>query len=369
MLDESVYHKRMDKIHQKLDETAADFALLIPAPNFQYLAGYEYHMHERLVALLICRGAEPTIIVPSFEESDHKKHTWIKNFIAWSEEEDPYSLIAESLGSHNKDLSVLLDDSLPLGVYWKLEKALGKFGKTQSITPTLNSLRISKSKAETDLMKKAGHIIDDAVMKAFSQTQLGMTELNVKQLVENEIIRHGASPTFAAVQFGENSALPHAGPSTRELKRGDVVLMDCGCSLDGYNTDMTRVGVAGEPTDEIERVYSIVLKAEETAIAKISYGMNCGTADGTARRIIEDEGYGDYFTHRLGHGIGLEVHESPYLIRGSTEELGEGMCHSIEPGIYLEGKFGIRIEDLACVHEDGSELLTFSPRDLIILDF
>jgi len=368
MLDESVYHKRMDKVNQKLEESGADFALVTPNPSFQYLAGYEYHMHERLVALFIRRGSEPTIIVPSFEESDHKKHTWIKNFMPWGEEDNPYSIIAESLGSSTKEVSVLFDDSLPLGVYWKLEKAIGKFGKAQSITPTINGLRISKSKAETDLMKKAGHIIDDAVMKAFSEAQIGMTELNVKQIVENEIIRQGASPTFAAVQFGENSALPHAGSSSRELEKGDVVLMDCGCSLDGYNTDMTRVGIAGEPTDEIERVYSIVLKAEETAIAKISLGMNCGTADGIARRIIEDEGYGDYFTHRLGHGIGLEVHESPYLVRGSTEELRKGMCHSIEPGIYLEGKFGIRIEDLACVHQDGPEILTFSPRDLIILD-
>ncbi|TFG30974.1 aminopeptidase P family protein [Candidatus Thorarchaeota archaeon] len=368
MLDESVYHERMDKIHQKLNESGADFALLTPAPNFQYLAGYQYQMHERLVALFIRRGAEPTIVVPSFEESDHKRKTWIKDFISWGEEEDPYSLIADSLGSSNKEVSVLLDDNLPLGVYWKLEKAFSRFNNVQSITPTINKLRISKSTSETSLMKKAGHIIDDAVMKAFSAARIGMTELEVKQIVENEIIRQGATPTFAAIQFGENSALPHAGPSTRELKRDDVVLMDCGCAVDGYNTDMTRVGVAGNPTEEVTRVYSIVLRAEESAIEKISMGMNCGTADGIARRIIEDEGYGDNFTHRLGHGIGLEVHEDPYLVRGSTELLGEGMCHSIEPGIYLEGKFGIRIEDLVCVHEAGPEILTFSPRALIIMD-
>ncbi|MGY5873632.1 MAG: Xaa-Pro peptidase family protein [Candidatus Thorarchaeota archaeon] len=368
MLDESIYRERMDKVHLQLEDSGADFALLTPSPSFQYLAGYEYHMRERLVALLVKRGADPTIVVPSFEMSDHKSHTWIKDFLPWTEDEDPYSLITDTLGSSKKEYSVLLDNSLPLGVYWSLERALGKFGKTQSITPTIDNLRISKSKNETDLMKQAGHIIDDAVMKAFSQAQIGMTERNVQQIVQNEILRQGALPTFAAVQFGENSALPHAGSGTRELKKGDVILMDCGCSIDGYNTDMTRVGVAGEPTDEIKRVYSIVLNAEETAIDKISMGMNCGTADGIARRVIEDEGYGDYFTHRLGHGIGLEVHEPPYLVRGSPEELGDGMCHSIEPGIYLEGKFGIRIEDLVCIREDGPEILTFSPKDLIVLD-
>lgn len=368
MLDESVYKKRMGTIYQKLNEFGADFALLTPSPNFQYLAGYEYYMHERLVALFIRRGAEPIIVVPSFEESDHKRKTWIKEFLAWGEEEDPYALIADSLGPPKENISVLLDDNLPLGVYWSLEKALGRFGKTQSITPIVNALRITKSTSETSLMKKAGHIIDDAVMKAFSQAQLGMTELDVKQIVQNEIIRQGATPTFAAVQFGDNSALPHAGSSTRELKKDDVVLMDCGCAFDGYNTDMTRVGVAGEPTAEVEQVYSIVLRAEEAALAKISLGMNCGTADGISRRVIEDEGYGDNFTHRLGHGIGLEVHEHPYLVRGSTQILGEGMCHSVEPGIYLEGKFGIRIEDLVCIHEGGPEILTFSPRNLILMD-
>ena len=358
----------MDKVQLNLERSGADFALLTPSPNFQYLAGYDYHMRERLVALLVRSGAEPVMIVPSFEMSDHKSHTWIKDFLAWAEVEDPYTIIADSLNSSNDGLSVLLDNSLPLGVYWKLEKALGRFEKAQSITPVIDIMRISKSENELDLMKKAGDIIDDAVMNAFSKAQLGMSELDVKQIVQSEVLRQGALPTFAAVQFGENSALPHADSGSRVLKKGDVILMDCGCSIDGYNTDMTRVGVAGTPTEEIERVYSIVLKAEETAIEKISPGMNCGTADGIARRIIEDEGYGDYFTHRLGHGIGLEVHEPPYLVRGSTEELREGMCHSIEPGIYLEGKFGIRMEDLACVREDGLEILTYSPRDLIVLD-
>lgn len=367
MLDESVYQERMDMVHQKLEEFDADFALLTPAPNFQYLAGYEYHMRERLVALLVKRGADPMIVVPSFEESDHKSHTWVKDFLSWAEDEDPYAMIADSMGS-GKEFSVLLDNSLPLGVYWQLEKALGGFKRTKSITPTIDGMRLSKSEVELDLMKKAGHIIDDAVMKAFSQAQLGMTELEVQRLVYDEILRQEASPTFAAVLFGEKSALPHAGPGARTLKKGDVILMDCGCSLDGYNTDMTRCGIAGVPTKEIEQVHSIVLKAEETAIEKITTGMNCGTADGIARRIIEDEGYGDYFTHRLGHGIGLEVHEPPYLVRGSTKELGKGMCHSIEPGIYLEGKFGIRIEDLVCVGEDGVEVITYSPKALVLLD-
>ncbi len=368
MLDESIYRSRIIQVQKQLSDTDADFALLTPTANFQYLAGYPYQMRERLVALLIRKGAEPELIVPAFEESDHSSHTWIKEVIPWEEDENPYAIITEMVGKRGNDSTILLDENLPLGVYWSLEKAFGQFKKVLSITQSLNALRIAKSEHEVALMRKAGHIIDDAVMKAFRDAEIGMTEVQISQIVQGEIIRQGATPSFATVQFGKNSALPHADSSARDLRKSDVILMDCGCSLDGYNTDMTRVGVVGEPTEEIELVYSIVRKAEETAIEKISRGMACGSADGIARRIIEEAGYGDYFTHRLGHGIGLEVHEPPYLVRGNAQELGVGMCHSVEPGIYLEGQFGIRIEDLVYIREDGPEAITYSPKDLIILN-
>lgn len=368
MLEESVYRKRINLVQKKLEESGADFAILTPSPNFQYLAGYEYQMRERLVALLLRRNTEPTIVVPTFEITDHSHNTWIKNFITWDEDESPYIKIKEEFGYLNENPIALLDENMPLWVYWSLERAFSGFKKAMSITPLITEMRISKSEHELSLMRDAGKIIDRAVMKAFENADLGMTELEVKQIIQNEILREGANPTFAAIQFGENSALPHADSSTRNLKKGDLVLMDCGCSLDGYNTDMTRVGVVGTPTKQMKRVYSVVLNAEEVAIHKITNGMTCGKADGIARRIIEDAGFGDYFTHRLGHGIGLEVHEPPYLVRGSNAILALGMCHSIEPGIYLENKFGIRIEDIVCILEDGPELLTYTPRDFIDMD-
>ncbi|MDH4214334.1 MAG: Xaa-Pro peptidase family protein [Candidatus Thorarchaeota archaeon] len=368
MLDESIYRSRIIQIQKQLNDSDTDFMLLTPEANFQYLTGYPHQMRERLVALLLRKGAEPELIVPAFEESNHSSQTWIKEIIPWEEDESPYGIIAELVGKRDDGPTALLDESLPLGIYWLLEKAFGKFKKVLSITPTMKSLRIIKSEHEVALLRKAGHIIDDAVMKAFRASQIGMTELQVRQIVQEEVIRQGATPSFAAIQFGKNSAFPHADSSNRELRKGDVILMDCGCSLDGYNTDMTRVGVLGEPSEDIELVYSIVRKAQETAIEKISRGVVCGNADGIARRVIEEAGYGDYFTHRLGHGIGLEVHEPPYLVRGNAEELGVGMCHSIEPGVYLEGQFGIRIEDLVYIREDGPEVITYSPKDLILLN-
>jgi Xaa-Pro dipeptidase len=368
MLEESVFRARIEQVQKHLENREADCAFLTPSPSFQYLTGYNYEMRERIVALLIRRGSEPALVVPAFEESDHASRTWIKQTLAWHEEEDPYALIADTLGRRSEGLTVLLDESTPLGVYWSIEKTLGGFKKVLSITPMINSLRLIKKESEVALMRKAGHIIDDAVMKAFKEAQLGMTELQVRQIVNEEVIRQGGSPTFAAVQFGKKSALPHAHSGSRELQKDDVVLMDCGCTIDGYNTDMTRVGVTGEPSDEVEMVYSIVRKAEETAIEKISKGMVCGVADGIARRVIEEAGYGDYFTHRLGHGVGIEVHEAPYLVRGNPQELTAGMCHSVEPGVYLEGKFGIRVEDLVHIREDGPEVITYSPKDLFIMN-
>jgi len=229
-------------------------------------------------------------------------------------------------------------------------------------------MRLRKSEAELELMRQAGKVIAAAVERAFNEAHVGMSELELKRVVQDEIERRGAVPTFAAVQFGPNSALPHAEPGTTRLQTGDVVLLDCGCSYGGYNTDMTRVGVVGTPSEEQERIYSIVVRAQEAAIEKIAPGLTCGSADGIARRVIEQEGLGEYFTHRLGHGIGLEVHEPPYLVRGNPMELESGMTHSVEPGIYLEGNFGIRIEDLVVVTDNGCELLTSSPKTLRIIE-
>jgi Xaa-Pro dipeptidase len=368
MLDESIYRERIELVQKHLDSSNVDFAFLTPSSNFQYLTGYTYTMHERLTALVIRKDEEPQIVAPTFEVSGQSSKTWINDFVPWAEDEDPYVTVANLVGEKSGGHSVVLDDSTTLGVYWALEAALGGFAKTASLSYKINAMRITKSDKEIELMKKAGQIINDAVLKAFEEAKIGMAELEVQQIVQKEIHRQGATPTFAAIQFGENSAIPHAAASNRELKKGDVVLMDCGCALDGYNTDMTRVGVVGTPSEEVKRVYLTVLHAVETALENIGPGMACGTADGLARRVIDEAGYGDYFTHRLGHGIGLEVHEPPYVVRGSSEELQSGMCHSIEPGIYLEGKFGIRIEDLVCIREDGSELLTFMPRDLVQID-
>ncbi len=273
-------------------------------------------------------------------------------------------MVAKAVRSKPKECVALFDDHMPVGVLWALEKAVGGFKKTLSMTPQLESMRIVKSKEEVELMRKASSIIGESVSKAMTQARLGMTELEMQQLVINECARSGGAPTFTTVQFGENTALPHADSGTRQLRKGDIALFDCGCEVEGYNTDITRVAVAGKPSAEQASVYSIVLKAQQAAIDRIKAGLTCEKADNLARQVIEKAGYGVYFTHRLGHGVGLEVHEPPYLVKGNSMQLRAGMTHSVEPGVYLEGKFGIRIEDTVLVDETGCEALTSSPKDL-----
>ena len=362
MLDQTVYKERIERVQEFLREREARLAVLTPSPNFEYLTGIRYEMRERLIALIVPSEENPIIVAPAFEVSNLSAKTWIDDFLPWSEEDDPYRLLAEATSGWRGRVA-MFDDHIPLGVFWAIRSNLTDVEREDSVTPLLVSMRLHKEPAEVELMKRAGHIIDAAVMKAFSSAHVGMTEIELRNIIRDEIVRFGGVPTFAAVQFGENSAIPHAEPSSRELRRGDIVLLDCGCSVDGYNTDMTRVAVVGEPSDEQQRVYSVVLRAQETALERIAPGVACGTADGFARKVIEEEGFGEYFTHRLGHGIGLEVHEPPYLVRGNAQELAPGMTHSVEPGIYLESKFGVRIEDLVVITEDSSEVITYSPKD------
>jgi Xaa-Pro dipeptidase len=364
MLKEKIYRDRIEKTLNMISREKFDLAILTPSPNFQYIAGFSYEMRERLVALILEPKTEPRLLVPFFEASEHAENTWIKEIISWNEDENPYEVLKESIHSDKKSYRLLLDDTTPMSVYWSLKRALGDFEKETSIAPFFERMRLRKTEIEVEKMKQAGRIIDKAVTEAFNEMELGRTELYMKQLIVNEIVELGGQPTFFAVQFGARSAMPHARPGSEKLTKNEVVLIDCGCSIDGYNTDMTRIGIAGEPSAEVHRVYELVLNAEQSAIENLEPGMQCGIADGIARKIIDENGYGEFFTHRLGHGIGLEVHEPPYIVRGNTRELEAGMTHSVEPGVYLEGNFGIRIEDLVCIRDDGAEVLTYSPRDM-----
>ncbi len=369
MLGETVYRERIERVRDYISDKRASLVLITStSPNFLYLTGIHYEMRERLIALVLTRDNDPLIIAPSFEVSNLRGLTCIRDFLPWEEEQDPYQVLIQNLNlSYAANHVVAFDDSTPLGVFWAMSHALGGIQHGISITPLLRGMRIKKSDLEVDMIRQASRIIDKAIAEGLRHAAEGITELELKQTVQKEIIRHGAQPTFGAVLFGTRSALPHADTSQARLKRNEAILLDCGCAVAGYNTDITRVGFYGTPSEEFQRVYTIVRRAEETAIERIKAGLRCEDADSIARDMIQTEGYGERFTHRLGHGIGLEVHEPPYLVRGNKMVLEPGMTHSVEPGIYIEGSFGVRIEDLVCIRKDDCEVLTQSPRDLYVI--
>ena len=233
----------------------------------------------------------------------------------------------------------------------------------------IEELRMIKSAPEIAAIRKACRIADETFETMLEQVRPGVTERELAARLNLELAARGAEgPSFETiVAFGERSALPHARPGARELRRGDVVLFDFGAVADGYVSDMTRTVACGEPAAEMGAVYALVLEAQAAAVRGIRAGMTGPEADGLARTVIEAAGHGPDFGHSLGHGIGLEVHEAPRLGRKSQDRLEAGMTVTIEPGVYLEGLGGVRIEDDALVTETGAELLTSAPKDHLIV--
>ena len=353
--------ERVKKVQKYMQEHNIDWAFLVPSANFFYLTGASIDTHERLTALLIPKEDHPTIIIPSFEKERLAANTHIDNLISWEDGEDPYQYIKNVMGERINTLAI--EDNVPFGSIYKLENKISIKHKVP-ITPYIGELRLRKDNTEIEYIKKAGRIIEGALEEGYAFVKEGISELDLAKFLEERIVEYGGTPTFTIVQFGPNSAIPHAESSTRKLKHGEIILIDFGCSYKGYNTDQTRMAVFGKAADRHKEIYDIVQEAQEATIHFDKAGITAESLDKTARDIIEKKGYGEYFIHRLGHGIGIEVHEPPYIVHGNKQILEPGMTHSIEPGIYILGEFGVRIEDLVRVSENNAEVITFSKKEL-----
>jgi Xaa-Pro aminopeptidase len=251
------------------------------------------------------------------------------------------------------DFALLLLDALP--------------GANRRFTgDTVGFLRARKGEDEYLRLKASAVLNDAAAVAGFDALQEGITELEVAAVIREHYKQAGAMPAFASVCFGGNGAFPHHHTDETKLKKGDAVLIDLGGKLDGYPSDMTRVGFFGEPTEEFRKVHAVVEKAVQAALAAARPGVAAKTVDKAARDVITNAGYGKYFTHRTGHGLGIDIHEPPYLTATSETVLDEGMVFSIEPGIYLPGLFGLRLEDIVILRRDGPEILSELSRDAIL---
>ena len=345
-----------------------DALLVTPGPGLRYLVGYDAIPLERLTCLVVPADGDPVIVVPGLEKPAAVASPVGElglELLTWGETDDPYALVA-SLVPESGVLA--LDNHMWAEKVLRLRDALPHASQTLAGS-VLRDLRIRKTADEVEALRRAGAAIDRVHAQVPQWLRSGRTEREVGRDIADAIIAEGhATVDFVIVGSGPNGASPHHELSDRVIEQGDPVVVDIGGTMpDGYCSDETRTYSVGEPPEEFAAYYAVLLEAQEAACAFVRPGASCEAVDAAARSVIETAGYGDYFVHRTGHGIGLETHEEPYIVSGNTEELEPGMAFSIEPGIYLPGKHGARIEDIVVCGETAGERVNLRPRELVVV--
>jgi Xaa-Pro dipeptidase len=366
-ISEAEREARREKAQRLMTQLGFVAMLIEPGANMIYFTGMEWARSERLFAFLLPAKGKPVVVSPAFEQQ-RAEHQVAGRFEVrvWQEDQNPESVVAKVMSDWGVSSGRLaIDPSARTFVLTELALARPglQFGSAANI---VNECRGVKSAHEIKIMKFANQTTLDAYRAAFQTLRVGMTQAELAQNVSAEMRKLGYQGG-ALVLFGESSAYPHGLPTPRALEENQVVLVDGGLSVHGYQSDMTRTVVVGTPGPEVKRVFDIVYEAQARAVAFAAPGRKCGDVDAVARKVVTDAGYGpDYrtFTHRLGHGIGLEGHEWPYLVRGSQVVLEPGMTFSDEPGIYQYGKFGLRLEDIMAITDAGAEMMTPTQRGL-----
>jgi len=358
---------RLAQVAEAVRARGLDVLLLTPGPDLRYVTGYDAKQLERLTCLAVPADRDPFLLVPALElKAAQASPAGALNLeiVTWEETEHPFAMIKSAVGDPR---SVALSDRM-----WALHvlQFSGVFpGAEQRLASTvLSPLRIRKSAAEVAALKAAGEAIDRVHAQVPGWLKPGLTERQVGAKIAEAILAEGhVQVDFVIVGSGPNAASPHHEVSDRVIADGDVVVVDIGGTMpSGYCSDCTRTYAMGHAPDEFTKYYGVLYDAQEAATVSVRPGVTAESVDRTAREIIADAGYGEWFIHRTGHGIGLESHEDPYIVEGNTIPLEPGMAFSIEPGIY-PGPHGARIEDIVVCTEDGYQRLNNAPRDLVIV--
>jgi Xaa-Pro aminopeptidase len=335
-----------------------DWLLLPPSPDLVWLCDAHARSTERLVAFALPREGEPFCVVPRLEaEALAAECPWLE-LAVWEEHEDPYALLARRLGLERRP-RVLVGEGLRVAVLLRLATQAACAPAAGALAP----LRAVKDAGEIRLLEQAARHADAIVEETADFMRPGMTETEVANFVTDRFRAAGDAETWVIVASGPHSALPHHQTSERRLAADEPVLLDLGAFTGGYGSDITRTYWLGAPPAEFARIFAVVDEARARGIEAARAGTTCEEVDRAARGVIEHAGHGAHFIHRTGHGVGLEVHEPPYLVAGSRILLERGMVHSVEPGIYLPGRYGVRLEDLVVVEEGGGRRLNEAPRD------
>ncbi len=341
-----------------------DAAYITKPVSIAYLTGFHAEPFERLMALAV-RPDRATLIVPAIEREKASRHADHAEVVSWRDGEDGYALVRSALegcvevGVEKEHLTVQAADMLITRTTVR---------EMADVSPEIRRLRRIKNTEEIEKLARAGSITDAVGEHVLDRLRPGQTELEVSVLIGAAIGESGGTLSFESlVQSGPNSALPHVRPTSRKLGEGDFVLLDFGATFEGYRADTTRMAVIGEPSERHREIHALVLAAHDAAVAAVRAGTTAGSVDAAARQVIEAAGMGELFFHRVGHGLGLEAHEDPSLDPGSATVLEAGMVFTIEPGIYIPGWGGVRIEDDVLVERSGCRLLTNEDRSLRVI--
>jgi Xaa-Pro aminopeptidase len=356
---------RLKRLQTCMAESDVDLAAFGPTASMRYLLGFTPHPDERLCLLLVAPAAV-RMVVPSLNAEETAAHTQGLDLVAWEDADGPKQALREALSSLPKARSLAVDGAMRADFLLFLQEAATP-QQAQPAGPMLASLRQRKSAEEIESLAAAAAQADRAMQAAVDACHPRVTEAEVAWAAEEAFRLDGAEEVcFTLVASGPNGAYPHHHSGDRLLQEGDAIVIDIGASLRGYKSDITRMVFLGKPPNEVLKAYQAVLEANERARAAVRPGVMAQEIDRAARQTLEAAGYAEYFVHRTGHGLGLEVHEPPWIMAGNEQVLAEGMVFSIEPGVYFPGHFGVRIEDIVVVTESGVRNLTGFDHRLVI---
>jgi Xaa-Pro dipeptidase len=367
-----MYSTRLKKLNQLLQSSNLHALALNPSPSLVYLTGLHFHLMERPVVAFFKADEVPVLVLPELEMLKVEGLPFKLRVFPYGENpaewETVFQEAGQSLGLQGSRIGV---EPLHMRIleFCKVISIVGEM-ECPDATDMVGHMRVCKDAEEISAMRKAVRVAQQALEATLPAIQVGTTEKEIAAELVVQLLRHGSQaelPFAPIVSSGPNSANPHASPSDRKLCPGDLLLVDWGAAVDGYISDLTRTFAVGKVDEEYLKIHKVVLEANQAGRAAAMPGVPCADVDSAARRVIENAGYGMFFTHRTGHGIGLEPHEDPYMRGDNMQLLEPGMTFTVEPGIYLPGRNGVRIEDNVLITRDGMDCLSDMPRELQVL--
>jgi Xaa-Pro dipeptidase len=360
------YRDRAERARSLMDDLGLDAILATPSTNFRYLTGCSVLPSDRFLALLFRKETLPAVIAPILDRDRIATSPLRADVLTWRDGEDPFSVVRQIIGNA-PGISIGLEPRTDFGVYVQLVRSVPEAHWVDG-GELFEKLRLKKSEHEIACMEAAVRITEEVFKLVPSRLQPGITERELGTFLCAELASRSGEAVRAVVQFGESAAIPSGAPGGRALSPGDLVLIDLGTTVCGYHSDLARVLAFRQAGRREQEIYEAVWRAQDEATIAVRPGIRAGDIDKAARAVIQRYEYGHCFLHRIGHGIGLDLHEAPRLLPEGEQLIEPGMVFAIEPGIYIPGKLGVRTENAVLVTEDGHRELSVVPRELIVVE-